>query len=255
MARARAGKGVRGHRKGNKKKEGGKRGRRRRRKVIKKKRKKQTWGGRKKERREKKKFLRWIFKTQQTRYTGRVLGGNQRSSLFQMEIHIIPSSYGNVLLFPDFAIFAVPRVRQTKGKRHLNFQTVLYPPINVAMKIDPPSMTNYNHRCIRKHATEWVLRPRIGLVSTMLLRFSARSSRGCRTFQLKTMEKEKKILKRRKYLKTFDIFLFSMKLIVFICRRWRMQLLSCFWYGNSCLYWFLSLSVVIPFFPVYIYIL
>lgn len=109
---------------------------------------------RKKERREKKKkFLRWIFKTQQTRYTERVLGGNQGSSLFQMEIHIIPSSYGNVLLFPDFAIFAVPRVRQTKGKRHLNFQTVLYPPINVAMKIDPPSMTNYNHRCIRKRAT------------------------------------------------------------------------------------------------------
>lgn len=132
---------------------------------------------RKKERREKKKkFLRWIFKTQQTRYTGRVLGGNQGSSLFQMEIHIIPSSYGNVLLFPDFAIFAVPRVRQTKGKRHLNFQTVLYPPINVAMKIDPPSMTNYNHRCIRKRAT------RMGFTTPYRTRIDDASSIPCAIF-------------------------------------------------------------------------
>lgn len=178
MARARAGKGVRGHRKGNKKKKGGEKERKKEKERQKK--KKQTNAGRGEERRKgerkKKKFLRWIFKTQQTRYTGRVLGGNQGSSLFQMEIHIIPSSYGNVLLFPDFAIFAVPRVRQTKGKRHLNFQTVLYPPINVAMKIDPPSMTNYNHRCIRKRAT------RMGFTTPYRTRIDDASSIPCAIF-------------------------------------------------------------------------
>lgn len=182
MARARAGKGVRGHRKGNKKKKEGARKERKKeesntKKGRKKETNKQTNAGRKKERRRgerKKNSCVEYSKRNKLGTTGRVLGGSQGSSLFQMEIHIIPSSYGDVLLFPDFAIFAVPRVRQTKGKRHLNFQTVLYPPINVAMKIDPPSMTNYNHRCIRKHATRMGFttpyRPRIDDASSILLR-------------------------------------------------------------------------------------
>lgn len=182
MARARAGKGVRGHRKGNKKKKEGARKERKKeesntKKGRKKETNKQTNAGRKKERRRergKKNSCVEYSKRNKLGTTGRVLGGSQGSSLFQMEIHIISSSYGDVLLFPDFAIFAVPRVRQTKGKRHLNFQTVLYPPINVAMKIDPPSMTNYNHRCIRKHATRMGFttpyRPRIDDASSILLR-------------------------------------------------------------------------------------
>lgn len=181
MARARAGKGVRGHRKGNKKKKEGARKERKKeesntKKGRKKETNKQTNAGRKKERRGERKKNSCVEYSKRNKLgtTGRVLGGSQGSSLFQMEIHIIPSSYGDVLLFPDFAIFAVPRVRQTKGKRHLNFQTVLYPPINVAMKIDPPSMTNYNHRCIRKHATRMGFttpyRPRIDDASSILLR-------------------------------------------------------------------------------------
>ena len=179
MARARAGKGVRGHRKGNKKKKEGARKERKKEESNKKKKErkkqtnKQTRGGRKKEgERGKKNSCVEYSKRNKLGTTGRVLGGSQ--GLFQMEIHIISSSYGDVLLFPDFAIFAVPRVRQTKGKRHLNFQTVLYPPINVAMKIDPPSMTNYNHRCIRKRATRMGFttpyRARIDDASSILLR-------------------------------------------------------------------------------------
>lgn len=180
MARARAGKGVRGHRKGNKKKKEGARKERKKeesntKKGRKKETNKQTNAGRKKERRRergKKNSCVEYSKRNKLGTTGRVLGGSQ--GLFQMEIHIISSSYGDVLLFPDFAIFAVPRVRQTKGKRHLNFQTVLYPPINVAMKIDPPSMTNYNHRCIRKRATRMGFttpyRARIDDASSILLR-------------------------------------------------------------------------------------
>lgn len=65
-----------------------------------------------------KKKLALNIQTQQTRYTG-VLGGGQGEgeSLFQMEIHIIPSSYRNVLLFPDFAIFAVLECDGTGGGR------------------------------------------------------------------------------------------------------------------------------------------
>lgn len=172
------GKGWEGTGKVIKRKKRGRGRRGRRRKVIKKRKKetnKQTNAGRKKERRRergKKNSCVEYSKRNKLGTTGRVLGGSQ--GLFQMEIHIISSSYGDVLLFPDFAIFAVPRVRQTKGKRHLNFQTVLYPPINVAMKIDPPSMTNYNHRCIRKHATRMGFttpyRPRIDDASSILLR-------------------------------------------------------------------------------------
>lgn len=143
------------------------------------------------------------IQTQQTRYNGggwvggREEGGARRSaegtgvSLFQMEIHIIPSSYGNVLLFPDFAIFRCARVRQTKGKRHLNFQTVLYPPINVAMKIDPPSMTNYSHRCIRKHATGW----EFTLFVSTVLRFPADLSEDVSSNS--SISKKKKKRKKR----------------------------------------------------------
>lgn len=75
-----------------------------------------------------KKKLALNIQTQQTRYTGVLEGGwrggeKERESLFQMEIHIIPSSYQNVLLFPDFAIFAVLECDGTgEGERGENWK-------------------------------------------------------------------------------------------------------------------------------------
>lgn len=79
-------------------------------------------------------------------------GGEGRESLFQMEIHIIPSSYQNVLLFPDFAIFAVLEyARWWKGGRTWISKRHSGSPINLAINAIVLSMTNY---CINRMFTK-----------------------------------------------------------------------------------------------------
>lgn len=76
----------------------------------------------KKKKEEKKLALN--IQTQQTRYTGvleaGLAGGREGELISNGDPYYTLFLPGYVLLFPDFAIFAVPRVRQTKGKRHLN---------------------------------------------------------------------------------------------------------------------------------------